>query len=120
MGRATDSVRGGMNRTAEMAQGQARQARETFNSLLEEQPLLLGAIGLAVGAIIGASLPSTEQEDKLIGELSDKTVNKGKEIGAQAYEKGSQIAKENIERVLPNTSQPQSEGGDDGPRVGKI
>ena len=103
VGRATDSVRGGMNRTAEIAQTQARQARDTFNSLLDEQPLVLGAIGLAVGAIIGAALPSTEQEDRLVGELSDKTLNKGKEIGARAYEKGTQIAKDNIEKVFPAT-----------------
>ena len=101
VGRATDSVRGGMNRTAEIAQTQARQARDTFNSLVDEQPLVLGAIGLAIGAIIGAALPSTEQEDRLVGELSDKTLNKGKEISARAYEKGSQIAKDNIEKVLP-------------------
>jgi len=101
VGRATDSVRGGMNRTADIAQNQARQARDTFNSLLDEQPLILGAIGLAVGAIIGAALPSTEQEDRLMGELSDKTINKGKEIGASAYEKGSQIAKDNTEKVFP-------------------
>jgi ElaB/YqjD/DUF883 family membrane-anchored ribosome-binding protein len=116
VGRATDSVRGGMNRTAEMAQHQARQARDTFNSLLDEQPLVLGAIGLAVGAIIGAALPSTEQEDRLVGELSDKTLNKGKEIGARAYEKGSQIAKDNIQKVfpgLPEQSSPQHNGIDE-------
>jgi ElaB/YqjD/DUF883 family membrane-anchored ribosome-binding protein len=101
MSRATESVRGGMNRTANIAQSQARQARDTFNSLLEEQPLILGAIGLAIGAIIGAALPSTEQEDRLVGELSDKTLTKGKEIGARVYEKGSQIAKNNIEKVFP-------------------
>ena len=109
MGRATESVRAGVNRTANMAQSQGRQARDTFNSLLEEQPLILGAIGLAIGAIIGAALPSTEQEDTLVGELSDKTLNKGKEIGARAYEKGSQIAKDNIEKVFPGVPDESSQ-----------
>lgn len=111
VGRASDSVRGGMNRTADIAQNQMRQARDTFNSLLDEQPLVLGAIGLAVGAIIGAALPSTEQEDRLVGELSDKTLNKGKEIGARAYEKGSQIVKDNVEKVLPTVPTDTSERG---------
>ena len=117
MGRATESVRGGVNRTANIAQSQARQARDTFNSLLEEQPLILGAIGLAIGAIIGAALPSTEQEDRLVGELSDKTLNKGKEIGARVYEKGSQMAKDNIDKVLPSMAQEESSPDVNGSRI---
>jgi hypothetical protein len=53
--------------TATTAQAQANRAREGFNTLLEEQPITLGALGLAVGAAIGAMLPSTEQEDRLLG-----------------------------------------------------
>ena len=83
---------------------QANQARERFNTLLEEQPLILGAVGLAVGAMIGAAFPSTEQEDRLVGEIRDKTLNKGKELGAQAYQKGSELAKQNLERAVQTTS----------------
>ena len=103
-GRATDTLRETVNKTADFAQSQANQVREGFNTLLEEQPLILGAVGLAVGAIIGAAFPSTEQEDRLVGEMRDKTINKGKELGAQAYEKGSELAKQNIERAVQATS----------------
>jgi hypothetical protein len=60
--------------------------REGFNSLLSEQPLLLGAMGIAVGAAIGAALPSTEQEDRLFGSTRDKALSEVKQRGAESYE----------------------------------
>lgn len=85
--RAADALHETLNKTRDIAQSQVKQVRDGFNQLLEEQPLILGAVGLAVGAMIGAAFPSTEQEDRLVGEIRDKTLNKGKELGAQAYEK---------------------------------
>ena len=110
--RATDALHETVNKTADIAQSQVKQVRNGFNQLLEEQPLILGAIGLAVGAMIGAAFPSTEQEDRLVGEFRDKTINKGKELGAQAYEKGSELAKQNIERAVQATSGKQFEDSD--------
>ena len=43
------------------------EVRSKLSHLLEEQPLILGAIGLAVGAAIGAALPMTVAEDSLMG-----------------------------------------------------
>ena len=110
--RATDALHETVNKTADIAQSQVKQVRNGFNQLLEEQPLILGAVGLAVGAMIGAAFPSTEQEDRLVGEIRDKTLNKGKELGAQAYEKGSELAKQNIERAVQATSGKQFEDSD--------
>ncbi|MFC0241966.1 hypothetical protein [Rhodopseudomonas telluris] len=47
-------------------------AKSRMTDLLEEQPLLLGALGLAIGAGIAASLPSTSVEADLFGETSDE------------------------------------------------
>jgi len=47
------------------------RARESTMRLIDEQPLVLGAIGLAVGAALGAALPSTRREDALLGETRD-------------------------------------------------
>jgi ElaB/YqjD/DUF883 family membrane-anchored ribosome-binding protein len=111
-GRATDTLRETVNKTGDIAQSQVKKVRDGFNELLEDQPLILGAVGLAVGAMIGAAFPSTEQEDRLVGEIRDKTINKGKELGAQAYEKGSEVAKQNIERVVQPKSGKQFDDSD--------
>ena len=43
------------------------EVKSKLSTLLDEQPLILGAIGLAIGAAIGAALPMTETEDSLMG-----------------------------------------------------
>jgi len=80
------TVSSGLRRTPGTAQVQTQRVREGFNSLLSEQPLLLGALGIAVGAAIGAALPSTEQEDRLFGSMRDKTLSEVKQRGAESYE----------------------------------
>jgi hypothetical protein len=73
--------------------------RQQVASTLEEQPFVLGAIGLAIGAAIGAMLPPTNQEDHLMGEARDNILEKGKELGANAYEKGRETAVEAVDRI---------------------
>ena len=89
-----DAMRDRISDTARNTQAQAQRAREGFNSLIEEQPLILGALGLALGAAIGAALPRTEKEDRLMGKMRDDTVGKVKEQGAQAYDKAQETVKE--------------------------
>lgn len=50
--------------------GQAAQAN--FEHMLEEQPLVLGALALALGAAFGSALPRTRTEDDMMGEQSDR------------------------------------------------
>jgi hypothetical protein len=50
----------------------ADRVRSGVDRLVHEQPLALGAIGIAVGAVLAASAPRTRQEDKLMGEASDR------------------------------------------------
>lgn len=96
---AREAVTDSVSTTANRAQTQLDRAREGFNSIVEEQPLVLGALGLAVGAVIGAMLPSTEPEDRLIGEMRDKTLAKAKEAGAVVYEKGRETATQTVEKI---------------------
>ena len=79
------------------ATGAGHQARDTFFDVLEREPLVIGAIGLAVGAAIGAFLPATTMEREHLGstgealkekaeELADRGMAKAKEAVAEVYE----------------------------------
>ena len=69
-----ESMRAGASHAAAAAREQVDSARERMDRLLQEQPLMLGALGLAAGALIGALLPTTEAEDRFIGDVRDKAV----------------------------------------------
>jgi len=79
--------------TGDMAAKAGRSGQE----LLNDQPLAVAAVGLAIGAAIGAMLPHTALEDEQMGSYGDKLrdkaetmLNKGldeaKEVAAEAYE----------------------------------
>ena len=67
---------------AHLAQDKAseygRAAKRRFDDTLDSEPLVIGAIGLAVGAAIGASLPSTPVERRYIGPARAKVADRAK------------------------------------------
>ncbi|UPK34232.1 hypothetical protein IVB18_39840 [Bradyrhizobium sp. 186] len=48
------------------------QVQSSFSDLLERQPLVLGAIGLAVGAAVAGAFARSDIEGEWVGEVSDK------------------------------------------------
>lgn len=48
-----------------------RQAQSALSDLLERQPLILGAVGLAIGATVAGALAKSSLEDEWVGGLSD-------------------------------------------------
>lgn len=48
-----------------------RQLSSSFSRLLEDQPLVLAALGIAVGAAVGAAIPTTDVESQWMGDASD-------------------------------------------------
>ena len=75
------------------AQRAGSQIQNQLTRLFEEQPLVIGGIGVALGALLGAALPRTQVEDQLMGEASDSlkatVTDATKEQLAQAKETAS-------------------------------
>ena len=100
--RAAQSVQGARERVGQLGQAarnqmervryQAERVRTGYDSIVREQPLVLGAIGLAIGAIMAAGLPRTREEDQLMGEASDRLTERAKELGQEQVEKAQQVA----------------------------
>lgn len=76
----------------ERARYRARQAQVGFWQTMEERPLALGAAAIALGVVAGLMIPSTRKEDKLMGETRDRLMDRAKEVGGEALEKGKQVA----------------------------
>ena len=80
------------DRLRHQARWQGGRTQETFNYLRDEQPLVLGALGFALGAALGAGLPPTQREDELMGETRDQVVQRAQELGEEQLDKAKQVA----------------------------
>lgn len=102
-GDSVDSTSGAMgdnaHAIADQISTQAGQLKARFDHVLKEQPLVLAAVGIALGAALGASLPTTRKEDDLMGEASDSTISKFKTKGEEAYA----AAKGTVEDAMRST-----------------
>jgi hypothetical protein len=79
--------------------------------MVREQPLALGAIGLAVGALLAAAAPRTRTENELMGEASDRLAERAKEAGREQLQTATQKVKEVVEPVVSESQQaPKTEG----------
>jgi ElaB/YqjD/DUF883 family membrane-anchored ribosome-binding protein len=63
------------------------QTQNSFVDLVDRNPLLVGGIGLAIGAFIAASLPPSDAENRMFGERSDDLKNRAMEVASQGVER---------------------------------
>lgn len=93
----------------------AHRASDGFSNLLHEQPLAVGAIGLAVGALIAASLPATRTEDRYMGKTRDRASDKLRNVaqeGAREFDELKQDVKRkagDVKRTAGEASQGNEE-----------
>lgn len=107
----------------ETAQTQGSQLTRQATDLFEQQPLIAAALAFAAGAAIGAVLPTTAEEDALVGQQADKVrrqagrtagalYEQGKEQAAQVYEdvagKAGQIYSDTRDKVAEAVSRPSA------------
>lgn len=110
--RVTEAGRGARDQLGQLGDS----TRQGLGWLVREQPLVLGAIGLAVGAAVGALLPGTETEDRLMGETRDDLAERARATAEQGFEQVKEAAGEHLERVKDRVGGTDVSGGAD--RVG--
>jgi len=82
------------NYLANQAQAQVRYAKTEFQYLMETNPLALGVVAVAAGAIIGLMLPRTQTEDHLMGETRDRLMDQAKNTAKETMHKVQNVAGE--------------------------
>ena len=86
--RATDTLSNAATAHAMQEKGTkwGSTLQQNIGEIFERQPLLLGAVGIAIGAGIAASVPATEAENKVMGGASDFVREAVSEKAAQVKE----------------------------------
>lgn len=96
--RAGERARQSARRASAVARDRAAQASSMAKERFEEQPLLLGVLGLLVGALIGATLPKTRREQRMLGPARDRFVARADQLAAEQLREVG----ERVERSSPH------------------
>jgi Protein of unknown function (DUF3618) len=94
--KAGDSVSGAASRVGDATPsgGQVKQKTRQVAGLAKENPLGLAIGAVAVGFLAGLAVPSTRVEDEKLGPVADQVMDKVKETGQEALDRGKQVAQE--------------------------
>jgi hypothetical protein len=99
----SNRVRAGMDAASEMAKEQMERVRSTATNaasaapaaaskVIRDNAVLIGGLGVAIGAILAASLPSTRAEASVVGNASDRV----KRAAGAAAQSGFEAAKDTV------------------------
>jgi ElaB/YqjD/DUF883 family membrane-anchored ribosome-binding protein len=64
--------------------GMARDAQWNAQRMVEQNPLAVGAIAVAVGAAIGMALPETQTEQRILGPAAEKAISTAEQTANEA------------------------------------
>jgi ElaB/YqjD/DUF883 family membrane-anchored ribosome-binding protein len=82
MSSAMDSVSSAMPNTRSIA------------NFMQEEPMVLAGVGIALGAIIGAMIPSTDVEERYLGPTAEAAREQARAAAREQWERGKEMAAE--------------------------
>lgn len=103
--RAKEAVKQNVHDVSDNVRAKVRSGGETATQLFEEHPLICGSLGVAVGAALGAMIPPSETEDKLMGTMSDEAAEKATSVAREEYEKARDTGKKVVEKTKQEATQ---------------
>ncbi len=111
MSESAESARARMSEAGHRSQAQYYRAKDRVGHMLDEQPLLVGALGMAIGTLLGAALPSTRREDEMMGRTRDDLLERARETARdqvdtvkESAQRVAQVAKQEVEKLADKAS----------------
>jgi len=92
-------------RTAE----QAREMAQGVQRMLEENPLLVGAIALGIGAAVGFMMPETRVESRMMGDARDRLVENVQQTAHDVVQKVQSVASETLDTAKEKVQEAASD-----------
>jgi len=81
------------------ASDMTQRARQSAQEMFQREPLVIAALGLAVGTAIGAMLPGTTVEDEQLGRYRDKLRSTAEDVLERGVEGAKEVAAETYETI---------------------
>jgi ElaB/YqjD/DUF883 family membrane-anchored ribosome-binding protein len=93
-GEMADRVQDSAHNISERARYQTRQTVRAVENSVDENPLAVGAVALAIGAALGFLLPTTHKERELMGEARDRVMDRAQNAAQEIGQKVKHVARE--------------------------
>jgi hypothetical protein len=78
----------------DQVQEQASRAQSFLQRQLDENPLVVGAVAVAIGGVLAATIRSTPGEDQLLGQARDRLMGGAKELTEDTLHKVGRVVEE--------------------------
>lgn len=78
-------------------------AHDKYDEYIEENPLAVGAVALAVGAAVGFAIPPTKVENRLMGETRDDLMQRAQDAAGTLVEKAKKVATDAGRQITEET-----------------
>jgi hypothetical protein len=89
--------------------GSYQRSSVSVDRIVRENPLAIGAAAALVGVAIGLSIPSTETENRVLGEARDTVVDRARDMATEATDKVKSAV--GLDTGQPNNTQGASNAG---------
>ena len=87
------------------------QAGGNMMAALAESPVLLGALGLAAGALLGALVPRSDQEEEALGGFARQVRDTATSLASQGLEAGQHVAQAVADKARESAQEHGLAGG---------
>lgn len=99
------------------AQQQMYRAKSGLEHFVEDNPLAAGALAAGLGALLGGLIPTTPQEDRLMGEASDALKERAKHAAEDTLEQAKHAAEAVASDAKDEAQKAQGSPGDKAKQV---
>lgn len=110
-GAARDKVAEGYESAAQTVGAYTARTRLSLREVLENDPLIAGAASVVVGMAIGAALPATETETRLMAPVRDSLVEGGSDLARKGLDTAGATAEAALQGVKSELQRP-ADGAD--------
>lgn len=112
-----DSARKTASSLSESTKAARQRTLQTGSALVDlcrEQPLIVAGLGIAVGAMVGALLPTSEAEDRLMGETSDRVKDRAQDLASEQSESVKEVGERAFDTAQEAFDTSQEEAAKEG------
>lgn len=95
LGEFSQQTQARLGEFSQQSQAQIYRAKDNATRMLDEQPLVIAALGAAIGIALAVAIPGTRRENELLGETRDNLFDRVKSTALEQAE----VVKESAMRV---------------------